>query len=135
MFSGQKDKQIKILKDRIETLEKLLVAKNSIKGTLDKLIPKEEQERKNFVSDVTINYERFLKKLLLQVIEDQKDILVRLGLTERESDFFRSNINVCNLIDEWCLRQVSEHGGNMVEIRESQEDKSDINNIKEKYNV
>lgn len=109
--------------------------RDSIIQELDKTLPENPDERRNRLAQATGLYGAGFDKQIKQMIADQQAELARFGHTEREQDFFRSNINCLYLIEDWFKKAVAEHFGNLEEIRRRsvENDTSDINTLIKKY--
>ncbi len=107
--------------------------RSKIKYTLTESIPKAEQERKKYMSDIAAFYAIVFKKKLESMIGSQYQALALLGKTDREYDQFRMNIN-CFLIEEWFEDCTNEHLGDLEEMRKAAGNNDDfISNMKETY--
>lgn len=122
------------LRNRIKELEQQLEFKNQLRFTLDDSIPKDQNGRKEYMSNVAAFYALVFKNKIPNFISLQMEELAQIGRTELGSNVIRSNINCFRIIDEWMQDCTNEHMGNLNEARQSfNEDDKIISNIKEKY--
>lgn len=129
------NKEIEKLKERIKELEDLLNARLSVKASMDNGIPRKTTERKQYVAQVALFYSVF-KKVIENFIYLQHKELQIWGRSEKVYDFYRANINVFNLIDEWMQERVNEHFAYLQEGKTEQEKNEElINNMKHKFDV
>lgn len=130
----KKSKEIIQLKEEIEKLKKSLKIKDDFRFMLEESIPKEQNDRKKYVSDIAGFYTIVFKKKLEHFIGLQMKELALIGRDDKLNDIIRSNINCFRLIDEWCLEKTNEHLGNLEEMRASFDDDKDfISNFKKIY--
>lgn len=131
----KKSEGITQLKKRIKELEEQLEIKHKLLFMLDESIPKEQSERKKYVSDVAFFYGIVFKDKIQHFIGMQLEELAQIGRTELSSNIIRANINCFRLIDEWLRQRTNEHMGNLEDIRESFEtDKDFINKLNKHVN-
>jgi hypothetical protein len=129
---GALKKENKLLNDENLRLIKELRFRRSIISVLEENVPKEQEERKQYVQQIAHFYSIFKDKLA-HMVSQQKDTLAMIGLTKQEEDILRSNISCLNLIDEWFDMKTKEHFGDLHAIRESLDGDEDIiNNLKQK---
>lgn len=102
--------------------------------TLEESIPKEQTERKKYVSDIAFFYATIFKKKLEHFIGLQLLELSQIGRTEENYKIIRANINCFRLIQEWMEEITNEHMGNLNEVRNSFDDGKDfLEKIKIEY--
>lgn len=103
-------------------------------GVDDYLASLDDVKRREYVHRVAGIFPDTLKPQLESMIQLQKNTLARFGLSERESDILRANINGLLLLMEWGERCVNEQLGNVEEIRRKQQaDENIISNLKDRY--
>lgn len=101
---------------------------------LEESIPKAQQERKKYVSDIAFFYSTIFKDKLKHFIGLQLEALATEGRPVVSDQFLRSSISVFRLIDEWMQKQTNEHIGNVNNIRNSLDtDEKFINKLKKDY--
>jgi len=101
---------------------------------LEEAIPVAQQERKKYMADITLFYRTVFEKKLQHFIGEQLNELAQIGRTELGTNIIRSNINCFRLIDDWFKEKVSEHIGNITEIRNSLDENESLSKeLKEKY--
>lgn len=121
------------LKKRIKELEEQLENKNKLVFMLEEAIPEGQEERKQYVADIALFYGKIFKKKLQHFKSLQLVELAPIGRTDYMSNILRSNINCFNVIDEWMEEKTNEHLGNLETIRNSLDDGTLLDNMKEKY--
>lgn len=75
-------------------------------------IPKDAEERALYVSRVAGYFNGGLRDYLNYMISSFKAEIARFPLSERETDYFRSCVNVCYLLQDWGTDMVNEHFAN-----------------------
>lgn len=115
-------------------LKKQLAFKKELEFLFEDSIPKEEKAQKEYVTDVAFFYQKILKEKIRHFIGLQMEQIAQFGRSEKESEFYRSNINCFRLMDEWCERLVNHHVADLEEAKEAQEDNETfIKNLKDKH--
>lgn len=104
-------------KELRESNEKLLLRRFSVIDTLNESIPEGATDRRAYMTDVVTFYTRIFEKKLPHFISVQLDSLSKLGLSDRDYDIFRSNINVFYLIDDWMNECKREYLGDLEQQR------------------
>lgn len=129
-----KSEEVLQLKNKIKELEEELKMKKSISFLLDETIPIEENQRKIYMADISLFYEKIFKNKLKHFIGSQMSELAQFGRSEKWSDFLKASINVFRIIDEWMELRTNEHLGDLEEMRNRfQDDKEFINNFNKTY--
>jgi len=105
-------KEISIRREPIDLLERKIMG---------------AEQRQKYISEIYVFYNNIFKDRINEMIQDQKDALAVFGLTDRESDIYRSNINCLNLFKDWFEGCRVEHLG---DIEEKKENESVINRLK-----
>lgn len=108
--------------------------KERITFLLEESIPKAQQERKKYVSDIAFFYSTIFKDKLKHFIGLQLEALATEGRPVVSDQFLRSSISVFRLIDEWMIKMTNEHVGNVENIRSSLDtNEKFIRDFKDKY--
>lgn len=108
--------------------------KERITFLLEESIPKAQQERKKYVSDIAFFYSTIFKEKIKHFIGMQLEALAQEGRPVVSDQFLRSSISVFRLIDEWMEKQTNEHIGNVNNIRNTLDtDKEFIKELNKKY--
>jgi hypothetical protein len=71
--------------------------------------PEDQEIRKAYVAQISGYFNGGLRDYLNYTISLLKAEIARFPLSERETDFLRSAVNVCSLLLEWGDRMTSEH--------------------------
>jgi len=102
-------------------------------------IPEGETKRTEYMAEIAGYFQRGLRDQLNYMQTQFKNQTGMFPLTERETDFFRSCINVTGLLLDWGQECVAEHHANIasandndVEDAFSDEDDEAVKNIKSK---
>ncbi len=128
-----KIKQLEIEIDKKNQEISSLQIKHELRYLLEEAVPKEQNDRKDYVSDCAFFYRKIFKEKLEHFIGLQMVELSQLGRSEEGTVVLRSNINCFRLIDEWFIEKTNEHLGNITEIRNSlDESEGIINSLKDK---
>lgn len=134
MFNEKLKIEIGQLREENERLKKELSVRRSVVDLFEESIPKDQSDRKDYMSKIAVFYGTVFKSKLAHMIYQQKDTLSKLGLTKQEEDIFRSNINCLHLIDEWCEQRTNEYLGDIRQMQEGVDDDNIfISNLKSKY--
>lgn len=75
--------------------------------------PDDEQDRALYIARIAGWFNGGLRDYLKYLMSGFKSEISRFPLTERETDFFRSGINMCHLLLEWGDDAVAEHHANI----------------------
>lgn len=114
--------------------EKKEAERKSFEYMLNEDIPIEQNERKSYMSDITMFYRKIFKKKIDHAVSLQKDALTIIGKTPEEYALFRATANAFFLLNEWFLEREREHLGNLQEKRQAVESGMDIaSEISSKY--
>jgi len=80
-------------------------------------VPEKEVQRKEYMATVAGFFEGGLREKLNYMHQEFRNQTGMFPLTERETDFFRSCINVTGLLLDWGEESVAEHRGNIAGAR------------------
>ena len=120
---------LEVEKNRGLARESLVVGLENYLDGLD------DAARKNYLQRWAGFFPTTLKPQLLSMVEQQKNALAMFGLTDRETDIYRANINALRLLLEWGGLRMNEYLGNLEEIRRTAEtDRDIISELGKKYN-
>lgn len=100
--------------------------------------PEDENDRALYMARIAGWFNGGLRDYIKYLLSNLKSEISRFPLTERETDFFRSGINVCHLLLEWGDEAIAEHYANIrgeknaenVFDVETDEENASVENIK-----
>lgn len=105
--------------------------------------PVEPEQRALYVARISGYFTGGLREYINYLLSSFKAEIARFPLTERETDFYRSGVNICYLLIEWGDSMIAEHHANArgdeatQDAFEHVEDESDdeaVENIKRSVN-
>ena len=110
-----KDLEVAMLHREIEQLNKRLKVKVEERALKEYLspVPEGETARAQHVAQIAGFFEGGLRDKLNYMLTQFKNQTGMFPLTERETDFFRSCINVVGLLLDWGEENVAEHHANI----------------------
>jgi uncharacterized protein YgiM (DUF1202 family) len=85
-------------------------------------VPAGAQERRDYMAQVAMIYHGGLRDKLNYMLTQFKNQTGMFPLTERETDFFRSCINVVGLLLDWGEECVNEHNANIARANQIDEE-------------
>lgn len=112
--------KVRVLQKQVdlnEEIDRMVKGRNTIIDLDDYIspIPEDAEERKYYVARMSGYFTGGLNSQLKYMIGSFKDQLSRFPLSERETDFYRSCVNVCQLLIEYGERLFNEHVANAQE--------------------
>ena len=118
------DKERQMLHREIEQLNKRLKVKVDERDLQEYMspVPAGAQERREYMSQVALIFHGGLRDKLNYMTTQFKNQTGMFPLTERETDFFRSCINVVGLLLDWGEESVNEHNANIARANEMDEE-------------
>ena len=119
-----KDLEVAMLHREIEQLNKRLKVKVDERDLQEYMspVPAGAQERREYMSQVALIFHGGLRDKLNYMTTQFKNQTGMFPLTERETDFFRSCINVVGLLLDWGEESVNEHNANIARANEMDEE-------------
>jgi hypothetical protein len=115
------------LHERVQSLEEELKERPSTLLSYDRFEtylnpePEDQELRNYYVAQISGYFSGGLGDYIKYTISRMKDELTRFPITERESDFFRAGINICELLLEWGQRMQREHMSNAYEDQDTED--------------
>ncbi len=114
-----KNKRTTQLEEKIKKLEQEkeeLLLKRSLFEFFDDPIPKNQDDRKKYMSDVAFAY-TIMRDKLRHFIQLEKNALAEVGYPAEQYRIYRSNIYCFTVFDQWMERCTNEHLGDLQEAR------------------
>ena len=112
---GRLAKEIQALQEELKTMQGM-VSPQSQEIDLEEYLhpaPDDEEQRALYIARIAGWFNGGLRDYLKYLMSGFKSEISRFPLTERETDFFRSGINMCHLLLEWGDDAVAEHYANI----------------------